>query len=251
MELRYNQIMDFIRCPLLYKFKHVMKIDKKDQEASLYQSALYSVVMYYYYNLMNGTVLSKDKIRNKWYKMWNTDQRSVEDILFKHNGGKRLTNYNLNGIKSLELFYENEMKKTFTPIVVNTEVSLKFGDYIYTDALDLVRETKIEDKPIIEVVRISSAAHAHRRIMINHDFKTAFQTLAFRHYFETEEDRSIIYDLKLGKEHIIKISDDEFKRIEAIVVGIGDSIAKERFYPIIGQQCRYCPYIGVCDKYKF
>lgn len=251
MELQYKQIMDYIRCPLLYKFKYILEFKREDREVYLYKSALKSVAMYFYYNLMNGTAPTLGDIQSRWQRAWGGSSTSVEDILFKDTKAKTLNNYNISGLKSLNKFYESEMRQEFTPIVVNTDVRLPFGDHFLTDTLDLVRETKEDDKSIIEVVRLSSSTNAYRSFGLEHDFRLAFQTLAFRTHFEVEEDRATLYNIKRGSKDYVKVKESEFARLEATVSNIGDNIMDERFYPVVAYQCRYCPYQDVCNKYKF
>lgn len=254
MELSYESIMDYYRCPLLYHLKYNLKLKRDDTERYLYLSCLHKVIMFFYYQVLNGNIPSLEVMRNKWYKQWNKDRSTLEDILFKpiEVATHPLANYTLEGLKVLELFYAEETNTDFMPIVVDTDVRVKVGDYHLTGTLELVRELRINDKQsIIELARFNNSRYATNQFLIDNDFKLTFQSYAFRKLFNTKENRLILYNIKKG-EKIVTLRDEyHFKKFETIVKNVGDSISEKRFHPIVTYQCRQCLYQDVCDKFKF
>lgn len=253
MELTYKEIQDYMRCPMLYKFKHVLKLQRDDSKNSeVFEATLISVAMYFYYNIMNGVTPRKEDVMNRWSKSWLSQATTIEDILFQKRGLESAArSSNLEGIKSLGVFYESEMKKKFNPIVVDTEARLKAGDHYIIERFDLIREVREKKKSTVEIVRLAGSHTNLSEFQIKTDFRTAFQVKAFRELFQAKEGRVHIYNIKRGQHLYPEIGDTEFKRLEAIVSQIGDNIEDGRFYPVSHNSCNHCPYKDVCIKYQF
>ena len=253
MDLTYEQIMDYYRCPLLYNFKHVLNL-KRQSEAEFYKDSLQKTIMFFYYQVMNGNTPSLEVLNKKWYKISNNYENfTIEDILFKKDRtGVSNKNFRSEQLKLIKTFYEIETSKKFIPIVVDTDIRVQVGDYHVKDTLELVREIELEDsKKVIEVVRFNTSIYKPLPFLIRHDFKLSLQSYAFRKLFKTKEDRLVLYGLKNGYISPTTRDQEEFKRLETIINNVGDSIADKKFHPIITHQCKQCLYQDVCNKYKF
>lgn len=253
MVLTYKKIMDYFRCPLLYYFKHEAKMGREEKDSVLYQDKLRSVAMFYYYNLMNGVKPRKEVVQDKWQKTWDDFPDTVEDILFRESNPNRTRkrNYTTDGIKALNDFYDMEVELDFLPIVVNTEVSLRLGDYILRDNIDLIREVNQDGDRELEILRITNTSVKSKNYKLTKDILATFQTMAFRKLFEAKEDYTTIYNLYHGTKYVINYNDNDFKRLETTVQGVGKSIDNKVFYPIVSHQCTSCQYLDVCEKYKY
>ena len=253
MDLTYEQIMDYYRCPLLYKFKHELKLDREQSDKELYNDSLQKTIMYFYYQVMNGNVPSYEALSNKWFKMASKNVYTIEDIIFRQdNTSVSNGNFRSEYVKLIKEFYEREVNKTFTPIVVDTDIRVQIGDYHVMDSLELVREIKLENnKNIIELVRFNSSIYKPISFLINHDFKLTLQAYAFRKLFKAKEDRLVMYGLKNGYITNTTRNEDEFKRLTAIINNVGNAIEEQKFHPITSRMCKQCQFIDVCDKYKF
>lgn len=251
-ELTYESIMDYYRCPLLYHLKHNLNLNRQKSESVLYQSYIVKVAMYFYFQVMNGTIPSRQKVQDKWYKMWAKDKNTVEDILFQQTQHKDTRNKLVSGIQNITKFYEEEIKLQFTPILVDKEVRVRVGDYMVEGNIDLIREMVVDEKKSnIELTRFTASRYKTTDFLLRHDFKLTFQAYAFNQLFETYPDAMFIRNLRLGKTYVTSRGRDEFKRFEATINNVGRAIKEERYHPIIAQHCRYCDYSDVCDKFKF
>lgn len=253
MELTYKEIRDYMRCPMLYKFKYILKLERDgDKNSEVFETTILSVAMYFYYNIMNGVVPRKEDIMNRWSKTWQSQATTIEDILFQKNSlQSQARTSNMQGIKALGAFYESEMKRKFNPIVVDTEARLKAGDHYIIERFDLIREAKEKGRSIVEVVRLAGSNTNYSDFQAMTDFRTAFQVRAFRELFQAKERRVHIYNIKRGQHIYPEIGETEFKRMESIVSQVGDSIEDGRFYPVAHNSCNHCPYQDVCIKYQF
>lgn len=250
MDLSYESIMDYYRCPLLYHFKHNLEIKRKESPNIVYKSVLLKVIMYFYYSLLNNRTPTLEDMQNRWQTIWNKDQKTIEDILFKENTNTR-RNRNIIALKTIQKFYESEIRKKFVPIVVNSDVRVQVGDYYLTGTLELVREVKEKRKSYIEITGFTNSIYNPSDFLINHDFKLTFQSYAFRKLFELKEDVLNLRNIKRSSEIKTSRNADEFKRFETIVNNIGYNVDRKKFHPIVTHQCRSCPYMDICDKYKF
>lgn len=259
-ELSYEKIMDYYRCPLKYKFKHElgMKDTSRNQvkmETERYKNTLRQAAMFYYYNIMIGKPPNLNQLQNKWFKLWNAEDLTPEEIAFKDTGEirrKTPVNYQMLAMKALTKFFDEETKKEFAPIIVDTDVRVQIGRHYVSGTIDLVREVKTEKGNIIELDRIISTKYGLQNFLVLNDFNLLFQVYAFRKLFEAKEDVSVEKDIKNGTELRIIIGENELRKLEAIVNNIGDCIDEERFHPQAMHEClMQCPFKQICKNYKF
>lgn len=251
IELSYEKIMDYFRCPLLYKFRHILNLKRgKESEAKLYRTSMHKVVMYFYYSIMNGKTPSKEQLMSKWFKEYKKDLQTIEDILFTGEA-KSSGNPNIEGLKTVNKFYDQETALTFLPIVVDTDVVVQIGNYRVKVTLELVREIKEKDFSLIELVRFSTSKFRSTDFEVDNDLNLTLQSYAFRQLFQTKEDRLVLHYVRLGKKHVTFRGEDDYNKLIAIVNNVGDAIKEERFHPIVSRSCKQCSFKDLCNKYKF
>jgi hypothetical protein len=236
----------------MYKFKYLMKINR-DEEVTLikrYDDSIHKTIMFFYYQLLNGKNPSLEQIRQKFGSIFYKGM-SVEDILASSTLDNNMNAMNLQAMKALEVFYNKEAKKKFVPIAVDMDAKVAIGDQCLIANIELVREIKIDDKTIVEIVYFTTTTRAAEPFSVNHNLELTAGAYAFRKLFNATENRLILQYMKSGKEYITARKQPELNKLEAIVLNVGKSIEAERFHPVLNTRCNYCPYRDICDKYKF
>lgn len=251
MELTLQQIYDYNVCPLMYKFKHQMGINK--EEVSLikrYEDAVHKTVMFYYYQLLNEKKPSLEKVRQKFGSIFYKDM-SIDDILADSTLDKNKNATNLQAMKILEAFYNREADKDSKIIAVDTDTRVQVKDHYVITNIDLVRETKIDDKDVLEVIYFTTTSRAADPFSVNHNLDLTAGVYAFRKLFKTMENRIILQYMRSGKEYVTIRKDAEMRKFEAIVENVGRAIQEERFHPVLNSRCNHCKYKDLCDRYKY
>lgn len=252
MEITIQQIYDFNACPMLYKFKHEMKIDRP-QPFSLdaeFHGAIRKSIMYFYYQILNNREPTLDELIQKFGSIFYKDM-TPRDILGYTTLNSNSNALALQGVKTITAFYEREAKKKFVPIGVDMDVRVPVGDHYLMTTVDLIREMKYNERKLIEIVRFTNTNKNVDSFYVNHDLTLTAHSYAFRKLFQTTENRIIMQVMKSGKEHFTIRKESELNRLEAIVNGVCDSISKNRFYPVHNLRCNTCVYKDACNKYKF
>jgi CRISPR/Cas system-associated exonuclease Cas4 (RecB family) len=252
MDLTLQQIYDYNVCPMLYKFKYQMKLGIRSEPTLLerYDDSIHKTIMFYYYQILNGKQPSQEQVRQKFGSLFYKGM-DIKDILNSSTIDRNMNAFNLQGIKALDTFYEKEFKRSFTPIGVDMDIRVPVDDQYLVTTIDLVREIRYEEKPLVEIVNFTTTTKAADPFAVNHNIELTAGSYAFRKLFKATENRVIMTYMKSGKEYISVRKDPELKKFEAIVHGVGKAIEEDRFYPVLNTRCNYCPYRDVCDKYKF
>jgi CRISPR/Cas system-associated exonuclease Cas4 (RecB family) len=255
--------MDYYRCPMMYKFKHVLGIQKESMaryetvELERFRTCLDQAVMFFYYTIMNGRTPTLAHLQSKWFKLWDASAPfQAEEVAFKDAGNARRkavkSNLRVDAVKLLDKFYTEELEKEFMPIIVDTDVKVKIGNYYVTGRIDLVREVKESGKNIVELTRFTGTRYGLDRFLVLNDFKFMYSVFAFRKLFETTEDVAIIRDIKKDERMTVEFNNSDFRKLETIINNIGDNIVAEKFHPQVMHQCLLtCPYKEICERCKY
>src|SRR6185312_5172418 len=91
MQLSIQEIMDFQKCPTLYKFRYIDKVDVSTSERykipnkyHLYErfdQALHLVAYGLFHQIADGRYPNAYYIKKRWGDTWNNN-RTKEDVLF-------------------------------------------------------------------------------------------------------------------------------------------------------------------------
>ena len=76
MDLTLQQIYEFNICPMIYKFKHIMKIEREgyypiEEE---FHSAVRKSIMFYYYQILNGKQPTLEQLKQKFGSLFYKDK---------------------------------------------------------------------------------------------------------------------------------------------------------------------------------
>lgn len=246
-----EKISEFNQCPMIYKYRHLMKIDRQDISIEKeYHTAIRKTIMFFYYQVLNGRPPGVEQLRQKFGTILYKDA-TVEDVLIKNTFDSNFNTIVANGAKTLTAFHEREAEKEYVPIIVDADLKVPIGNHIVENTIDLVREVKDKGKVAIEVVRFTGNNRKIDTFFINHHMGLTADAYTFRKLFQAQEDRVVLQHMKFGKEIYALRREPEFKRLEALVNGVCDAIERHEFYPVHNTQCNSCLYRDVCDKYKF
>lgn len=215
-----------------------------------FHDAIRKTIMFYYYQILNNTQPTLEQLRLKFGSIFYKNM-SAYDILAHSTLDSNMNALNLQGLSTLNMFYERESSKKFVTILVDADVRIPIGDDYLLLTIDLVREMNYSERQVIEVVKFTNMQKKVDTFFANHSIILTAHAYAFRKLFKATENRLILQQMKTGKEYVTARRDPEIRRLEAIVDGITDSIKKNKFYPVHNSRCNNCLYKDVCDKYKF
>lgn len=258
MKLHIQQLIDYQKCPTLYKFRWVDGIDTKYTEQRQmpnkwhmhedFDRALHQVAYGFFHEVADGRIPNEYYMKKRWGYAWSKG-RSKEDILFDtgswRNEHRKLERRGLNALLRLHSHFKNNPG---TPILIGKEYLIQIGKHTLSGVIDLVREVNDEEgKPIIEIVDFKSDDRP-TILHVKGDMGVTAASLAFRKLFNYKENRITYHGIISGKEQYTVRDDKDSQLLEGAVNNIVKGIENNIFYPVLNDRCFECPFQKHCEK---
>jgi len=228
MRLSTEEISDYIKCPLYYKFVHIDKLPLTRTLDDYYKEYIKLSIFFYYFSLIEKKTKSFETILRKWESLWFSDKMMdsfMEDQIRKKSN---------EGVMLLSSFYKKVEKETAVPIAVNFpyEIIFKGEENLHvTGEIDLIKI--VNDRTRQRETNIVFLCMSHRHmsdIRVKTHLRLTLASYAFRENFKEKEDRIIL-------DHILNKGDNEstrtgndFSRAEKVIRNIDRGIKNKAFY---------------------
>ena len=263
MEIDFRDVLDYIRCPLLFYFK---KAKNLNLESDLnihdeYHSAIIKTIQYFYYKIMDGQVIiGTDEIKNRWernFQLQNdeADRHILEDYTQPANqGNPRLRKRNkrrkllYEGWGLLSKFHKSHYEDPGVPVAVDLDHRIKVGNIYVNGNIELARVIG-EDKNKVEIVSFRTRKKLPTDFEIRHDMSITFQAMLFRDAFGEKEDILTYYLLDNDRAIQTHRSSMDLQKLDTVISNVCTSIEQEIFFPRYTFQCYYCHAQEFCAKW--
>lgn len=258
MRLSLQEIVDYQKCPMLYKFRWVDGIDVSVSEKRKvpnrlhiieeFDKALHHVVYGIFNQLGDGAWPSAYYVKKRWGKVWNQN-RKKEDVLFDtgswRNEHRKRERQGLNALLALHKDFSNGPG---TPILIGKGYEIKVGNHMVSGVMDLVRETYDEsDKPIIEIMDFKTDDR-QSSLHVKGDMEVTAASLAFRNLFGYTEQRITYYGTLSKKQVHTARTKKDYRLLEIAVDNVAKGIENNIYYPVLNSKCFECPFQKHCEK---
>ena len=246
MIIPFSDIMDYVRCPIIYLMKSSFGIEESNTRQD-YADSIKTIVYHYFFRLMEDNHVGADTLKNKWDTVWLNDLEK-RDILYKEEKDRRAS-LGYEGISSILRFHRQISENPGFPLVVGQEFEVSVGKYIISDTIDVVREVQEGYDKKIELIYFNPGSYSPDDWEIKNNFHISLQSYAFRKLFEAKEQRLCYYSLKTGKQVYTHRTEDDFKRLESFIDIVGTSIESNLYYPKPSYACKTCSIKGHCQQW--
>lgn len=261
MNLTIPEIQTYLYCPYQYKLKYVDGLDEEKEGSRLYKEAMHKAVYAFYYALMDGRIMSAKQMKDKWASIWANYRYNGENLvqsLFEERQVLKYRSYeidkrdyNLEGFKALMEFHRQNNKNPGVPIAINHDYRISIDGINISGTFELVRELKEKQNRYIDIIDFRMGNEISNPMLLQNDLISTVTSYAFRELFQNEEDRVILSFLKNGKEHAVQKTEEDYKRMKAIIKGVANGIERKEFYPRHTFICNSCPVKDICQASKF
>lgn len=262
MELSIDELNGYLFCPAQYDFKFQKKVPYDDIDSIKYRQAIHKTIYYFYFSLMGGWVPSAKQMKDKWASIWTETKNgkpNITEMLLKERGFNERNNpkgvdkYIVKGYELIHNFYYHNKENPGTPIAVDLEFRVPIAGVTVTGKFELIRELvdKTSQNRFIEIVDFKTGNEANDDFLIKNDLNFTIMSYAFRNLFNAEEDRLVFDYLKSGRKVYTYRDEKQYDRMKAIVEGVAEGIANQRFYPRQSFMCKTCPFKSACDIASF
>jgi CRISPR/Cas system-associated exonuclease Cas4 (RecB family) len=270
MNITIEELLDYLQCPTLHKFRHIEKEDATftglhrgypkmtDQSlADSFDKELHKICYHIFNYIQDGRYPTEYLLRQKWGKLWCKD-KTVKDVLFEAtniDGMSKPKRLEKDGVKAIGHLHPRFKSDPGTPILVGKRVKVKVGRHTVDVVIDLVRSVKTEDGEMIEIMDFKTGIKTRNRVdqrplnlHIEHDIQMTAASLAFRQLTGMKEDQLTYFDIVNNREYYTKRGDDDYKTLENILDHVERAMGAGIHYPVMNDRCFECPYQVQCRK---
>ena len=246
MNYSIDEICEYIKCPLFYKFKRLNNLIEIKTIDQYYKEHIKTSIFYFYFSQIEKRPKAYESLLKKWETLWFSDDMIDmfgEDDL-KHKSNKAVT--------VLTDFYSQVLENPETPIAAGFpyEIILNENDLRHiciTGDIDLIciANDKTRNKET-KLVSFSSSKNKPDDFLLRSDLKLTMASLAFRDSFKEQEDSIVINNIG-GWSVPTSRSGGDFNRARKIVRSVCKGIEHKVFYPTSNKiNCHSCPYKMYC-----
>jgi DNA helicase-2/ATP-dependent DNA helicase PcrA len=259
----FSQIASFSKCPLQYKFAHVLKIPVRGKSIFTFGKTIHSVLHKFVALAVKGKDMEqkdlfggKDKKKKEKYvpsleelsaiyeKEWVDDWYESEKVKKEfYNKGK----------EALKLFHKDFTNKKIEVSLIKDEPALEKefglklnGDY-FVGAIDRI---DVLDKDSVEIIDYKTGA-PKKSLAKDDKLQLLIYSLAVRKIFGLNPEKLTYYYLEDGSARSFAPEDNEADKVEAELKETINRIKRSNFKPTPGWQCSHCDFKGICPHRKF
>lgn len=243
MNIKYDTLIDFLKCPVLYKFKNEdnIKLNKMMGRDYLEKSLINAI--YFFYNIIQDEqrIPAERELLNYWSKLY-VDKK--DDLIFSNsNIERRQVDYCHEFLKK---FYIKYGKNPGIPVGVNIPFDIQVGSHKIIDGniqLILARDEKVD------IIYFDNSMNLPDDFRQANDIMFTLIAYAFRTIFGQKENRFIYNHVRKGTEIDVHRSQADFNKAIRMLDNIGQAIEQGLYWQRISYLCKNCPYSELCTEW--
>jgi ATP-dependent exoDNAse (exonuclease V) beta subunit len=229
-EFSVTKIETYIRCPLLYKFRYVLDIPEPPPEenfsAALFGSAVHRALEEYYKLKPLTPVQMEEKIKTLILSS------GIGSEIYDESYSGRTAKI-VNAIRDSNMLKPPEdIISTEQPFVLDVDGNRIKG------TIDRIDRSPGGGVQLIDYKTAGRAETAHYRLQIS------IYMEALKEIFKFKDITPYIYFVSINRIQEVKPLKFVKMRVKSAVSGIQN----EKFSPIPGSHCRWCPYTNICPS---
>jgi len=258
----FSQLAAFDKCPLQYKYSHILKIPIKGKPVFSFGKTIHNT-LHRFVNLNCQILQSEQKnlfgehekerghlelsfddllkvYEEEWIDAWFDSVNSKEEFRKK---GKEI----------LKTFYDNFLKNDFSVFYFDNEpalekgFSIKIGEDRFVGAIDRIDRI---DKEFVEIIDYKTGV-SKKALSSNDKFQLQIYNLATQKFFGLKPIKLTYHYLEDGNCQSFKPKKNDIDKTEEKMLELINRIKRSKFKPASGWHCKYCDYKDICAHRKF
>lgn len=260
MDFTMEEVLDFVACPTLYKFRHVDKIDarqtlkfkrpNKNSLIEMYDLALHKAIASIFHSMQAGTYPGLHHLARKWGHLWVKPRSDLEDVRFKEASWRDVhEKKRREGWDRLQSVWAAYRDVDFTPIMVDYHYRIPVGSHTLAGNIDLVRVVKNDQgREYIELVEFVTDYRNSPFLHVRRDWRVTAATLAFRKLMNVNEEKIVYHGVISGKLQTTERTTADHEQLGRLLDSIQYMKEAGVYYPVFNERCLTCPYQTHCEK---
>jgi ATP-dependent DNA helicase UvrD/PcrA len=241
LTVSYSDIEDYRRCPLLYRFKYVLRIPVLPSPSMIYGLALHEAVSDFLRRRREGDHPTLADLQATFRAAW-----LAEGFISPEHESERFQA----GLEALRRFFQDEQGKA-PPDLVEQRFSFMLGRDRVVGRWDRVDQ----DAGKAEVIDYKSTAVTEGsekpQQLANQDLQLRLYALAHERMYGTRPGRATLHFLETGARGTIEPSDADMSVVKTLVTSVAGKIRAREFgaAPAKGvKTCLECAYHQICPS---
>lgn len=258
MEIHIDEVMDFVTCSVLHRYKHIDKIEPpqpavghptKNSIIDLYDQALHKAVSYLFNSVQDGFYPSLNLLAKRWGYLWVKPRADQEDIRFKQTSWRDMHEIKrVQGWKKLKEIHAYYKEHEGTPIMVNYPYRVQIGKHTLLGEIELVRIIKNEQgRERIELTEFVLDEKTSPFLHVKRDWRVTAASYAFRKIMQVKEEKIVYHGLISRKLTETKRDEQNFEQLAHLLDSIESMQENKIVYPVFNERCITCPYQKQCE----
>jgi DNA helicase-2/ATP-dependent DNA helicase PcrA len=241
LTVSYSDIDDYRRCPLLYRFKHVLQIPVLPTPPMIYGLALHEAVKDYLRRKREGDQPTLADLQGTFRAAW-----LAEGFISPEHETERFQA----GLEALRRFHEQERSQG-APDLVEQRFSFMLGRNRVVGRWDRVDKTEAGASVVDYKSTAIDEGSDRPQQAANQDLQLRLYALAHEKMYGTRPAEAALHFLETGERGVIKPTDSDMSVVGAVVTSTAAKIRDRAFAaaPIKGvKTCQQCPYHQICPS---
>lgn len=248
MILSINEILDYIKCPMYYKYKYQDKAKTLQQNLlEKYDEDIHKSLYAYYSAINNDELVDASTIKRVWGSLW-IGRKNKTDLLFTDTGTWRDT-FNTKRHQGTNDLLEYHLQNKYSigmPILINHSYEINIAKNLkITGSIELVRE---DIKGELELINFKPDSRHLTQESISKDLETSAMILAMKELFGDVDFKTSVYLIDKKKNLLLNKSNESLKQAKSSILNIARAIGSKVFYINPGEKCNSCIYRDICYK---
>ncbi|MDD4358213.1 MAG: UvrD-helicase domain-containing protein [Candidatus Pacebacteria bacterium] len=257
----FSQLAAFEKCPLQYKYGHILKIPTKGKPSFSFGKTIHNTL----HRFVNLNARMMQSLQIDLFQEIEVERKKInlglEDLMkiyteewidawFDTENHKE--EYRKKGKEILNNFYKDFLSKDFNVLFLENEPALektfglKLNGYKFVGAID--RIDKNEDG--IELIDYKTGT-SKKTLSTDDKFQLQIYNLAANKVFNLKPKKMTYYYMEEGIYSSFEPKEKDIEKTEEKVLNIIEKIKRSKFKPTAGWHCEYCDYKNICPHRKF
>jgi DNA helicase-2/ATP-dependent DNA helicase PcrA len=241
LTVSYSDIEDYRRCPLLYRFKHVLRIPVLPSPSMIYGLALHDAVSDFLRRRREGDHPTLADLQGTFRAAW-----LAEGFISPEHESERFQA----GLEALRRFYEDEQGKPAADLV-EQRFSFMLGRDRVVGRWDRVDQEAGKAEVIDYKSTAVTEGSEKPQQLANQDLQLRLYALAHERMYGTRPERATLHFLETGARGTIEPSDADMSVVKTLVTTTAAKIRAREFgaAPAKGvKTCLECAYHQICPS---